>query len=199
MRLLSIAMLGTSMLAIATIGANIVTSQANAGHATTAKAMASEHFVDAEGNIHLARINYRLDWEMLGTWSVDADSDGKLDELHWVYASPGTVDYFRKHKTFADGTVLIKDLHSVEMHKLKTGDANNSTGPFATFVMVRDTSGAHKDHANWHDGWGWGLFEAGENDKNVMPLSKCLECHEPVKDKDWVYSFGYPIFNEPAE
>lgn len=45
---------------------------------------------------------------MLGSWTV---LDPKGNQMHSVYASPGTAAYYRRNKAFADGTVLAKETH----------------------------------------------------------------------------------------
>ena len=59
--------------------------------------------VDKTGNITKPP-DYRDQYEMLGSWTV-LDPKGHL--MHPVYASPGTAEYYRRNKTFADGTVLV--------------------------------------------------------------------------------------------
>lgn len=149
-------------------------------------------FHDENGKINLASMDFARDWESLGTWSVDANDDGEVNELHKVFASPGTISHFNEHGSFEDGTVLVKELHAVETNALKTGQASSSTGAFGIFVMIKDSSNQFDGKPNWDKGWGWAFFEPDEPNEDVMPLNKCIECHIPAQDTDWVYTFGYP-------
>jgi len=48
----------------------------------------------------------------LGTWAVAADHGQGSQELHVVYASPGTITAYRRETDiFPDGTVLVKEVH----------------------------------------------------------------------------------------
>ena len=62
------------------------------------------------------------------------------------------------------------------------------------FVMIKDTKGRFKGNANWGEGWGWALFEAGNRNINTSKgyLESCLPCHVPAKQTGWVYIEGYP-------
>jgi len=66
--------------------------------------------VDKTGNIAKPP-DYRDQYEMLGSWTV---LDPKGHQMHAVYASPGTAEYYRRNKTSADGTVLVKEIHATE-------------------------------------------------------------------------------------
>ena len=58
---------------------------------------------------------------MLGTWVV---LDPKGNQMHFTYASAGTVEYYRKNKKFADGTVLVKEIFGTDYAQMTTGDAH---------------------------------------------------------------------------
>jgi len=40
--------------------------------------------------------------------------DPKGNQMHFTYASPGTAVYYRGHGTFADGTVLVKEVFAMD-------------------------------------------------------------------------------------
>ena len=58
--------------------------------------------VDKFGNIAKPD-DYRDRYQMLGAYAV-IDPKGK--QMHFTYASPGAAAYYRRSKTFADGTVF---------------------------------------------------------------------------------------------
>src|SRR5215475_9880599 len=62
--------------------------------------------VDAKGNIGKPA-DYRDRYQALGVYAV---LDPKGNEMHYTYASPGTAEFYRMNKKFADGTVLVKEV-----------------------------------------------------------------------------------------
>jgi hypothetical protein len=65
--------------------------------------------VDARGNLFVPS-NYRTTYGYPGTWTVAADESLGSQQLHVVYASPGTIDAYRSSGHFPDGTVLVKEV-----------------------------------------------------------------------------------------
>jgi hypothetical protein len=59
----------------------------------------AEAVVDANGNLHVPDA-YRTTYQFLGTWAVAADQGQGSEELHVVYASPGTITAYRKDGHF---------------------------------------------------------------------------------------------------
>jgi hypothetical protein len=115
--------------------------------------------------------------------------------MHPVYASPGTAEYYRRNKTFADGTVLVKEIHGTAAGQMTTGNVDWATDPPQVwFVMIKDAKGRFPNNPLWGNGWGWALFKANAPDKQVATDFKkdCLGCHVPAKADDWIYIKGYP-------
>lgn len=133
-------------------------------------------------------------WPTLGAWST-ADGELVQNGMHQVYASPGAIESFRANGSFADGTVLVKEVRGAATADLSTGAASYATGKQVWFVMVKDAEGRFPDNALWGDGWGWALFEAG--DPTVQAASDyqtdCQGCHIPAEDRDWIYAEAYPV------
>src|SRR3546814_19274985 len=67
----------------------------------------AQSIVDANGNMHVPE-DYLRTYRYLGTWAVLADEGHGANELHVVYASPGTVDTFQKSGKFPDEAVRVK-------------------------------------------------------------------------------------------
>jgi hypothetical protein len=147
--------------------------------------------VDAKGNIRKPA-GYRDRYQALGVFSV-VNSNSET-EMHYTWASPGAVDYYRKNGKFADGTVLVKQVFGSDHAQLPTGDAHWAAGTKVWFVMVKDEKGRYPGNALWGDGWGWALYKSDAPDKQVATDYKkdCLGCHVPAKATDWVYVRGYP-------
>jgi hypothetical protein len=59
----------------------------------------AEAVADANGNLYVLDA-YRTTYRFLGTWAVAADQRHGSEELHVVYASPGTITGYRKDNVF---------------------------------------------------------------------------------------------------
>jgi Cytochrome P460 len=153
----------------------------------------AESVVDAAGNMHVPE-TYRTTYEFLGSWAIAAKSDKGSQELHVVYASPGTAAAYRKTGRFADGTVLIKEVFAAATGPLTTGTVSWAKTLKGWFVMVKDSQGRHPGNQLWGDGWGWSWFDAGNPSKTTTTDYNlaCRTCHVPVQGTDWVYIEGYP-------
>jgi hypothetical protein len=148
--------------------------------------------VDKNGNIMRKPADYRDHYQVLGTWTV---LDPKGNQMHYTYASPGTSEYYRKNKKFADGTVLVKEIMGTDHGQMTTGDAHWATGIIQWFVLIKDDKHRYPNNPLWGDGWGWALFKSDAPDKQVATDYKkdCLNCHVPAKSTDWIYVKGYPV------
>jgi hypothetical protein len=167
----------------------------------------AEAVADANGNLHVPA-DYRTTYQFLGTWAVAADKGQGSDELHVVYASPGTITAFRKDGHFPDGTVLLKEVHRAATGQMTTGTVSHADSLRGWFVMVKDSSGryASRNHNLWGDGWGWSWFDAADRSTPALNLplpgggaatstdyrENCKSCHLPAQATDWIYVDGYP-------
>lgn len=159
--------------------------------------------VDGKGNISVAP-NFQLTWVFIGAWSI-ADTDVNNVEanghsaasLHNVYTQPGVVEYYRKHGSFPDGAVFIKELFKTVTTSMTTGTVSRAGETEGWFVMVKDTENRFLESPLWGDGWGWALIKP-DSKKSVTKNYKteCLGCHIPAKQNDWIYVDGYPTFSE---
>lgn len=160
-------------------------------------------FVDSSGGISLPK-TYRTEWLYLGSWVV-ADEKSPGYGYHDVFTQPSSIEAYRKTGKFPDGAVLVKEIRKVNSAAMTTGRQVNYAGNILSwFVMIKDHQGRFPDNPNWGDGWGWGLYEATNPDKNVSTNYKkdCIPCHIPAKTTDWVYVEGYPslkktVFADP--
>lgn len=165
--------------------------------------------VDASGNLRVPDA-YRTTYNYLGTWAVAKDQGAGSEELHVVYASPGTIDAYRKSGSFPDGTVLVKEVYMAATEPMTTGTVSHSEKLRGWFVMVRDSKGRYPQGDTWGDGWGWAWFDDGKPtvaSRNLpmksgvpMPTSNykqnCLACHTPAKATEWIYIQGYPALKK---
>jgi hypothetical protein len=148
---------------------------------------------DAQGNLHVPD-GYRTTYELLGSWAVAADQGQGSKELHVVYASPGTIDAYRKDGHFPDNTVLVKEVYQAATAQMTTGTVSRADTLTGWFVMAKDNNGRHPGNKLWGDGWGWSWFDAADPSKTTSAAYRlnCKSCHVPAQATDWIYVDGYP-------
>jgi len=171
--------------AIAALGWNRAAALENTVHV--------EQVVDPGGNLRVPA-DYRSTYQFLGSWAVAADDGQGSKELHIVYASPGTVEAYRRTGEFADGAVLVKEVFKTSTGEMTTGNVSRAGTLKGWFVMVRDANGRHQGEKLWGDGWGWSWFDAAEPTKTTSTNYKadCRSCHVPAQMTGWIYIDGYP-------
>ena len=152
------------------------------------------NFVTSDGT-PLLPDNFRS-WEFLGSFTGLAPDKNGSHEMHSVYASPGTVEYFQKNASYPDGAVLVKEVLETNTENLTTGRISYATKTKGWFVWIKDQKNRFPKSKLWGDGWGWAFYAAG--DKPVLKTTDykidCLGCHIPAKDTDYSYVRGYPAF-----
>jgi hypothetical protein len=163
-------------------------------YATTATSEQSpQTVVDGQGNLRVPE-NYRTAYQFLGAWAIAADQGKGSQQVHVVYASPGTVAAYRKNGSFPDDSVLVKEVFETTTGPMTTGTLSSAQTLKGWFVMVRDSKNTRPDNKLWGDGWGWSWFDAGNPTKTTSTDYKvnCLGCHVPAQATEWIYVNGYP-------
>jgi hypothetical protein len=165
--------------------------------ATTVNADSSfSAYVDSNGAISFPE-GFRTSMVHLGSWFVP---EGPASGFHDVYSEKSSVEAYRKTGRFPDGATLVKELRASHSGSYTTGSGvNYATGELKQwFVMIKDSKGRFETSPLWGDGWGWALFKPDDKDTNVASSYKtdCLGCHQPAKDKDWVYTEAYPTLSK---
>jgi len=152
-----------------------------------------QRVADAMGNLRVPDA-YRTTYQFLGSWAVAADRGQGSQELHVVYASPGTITAYRKDGHFPDRAVLVKEVFQATTGQMTTGTVSHAEALKGWFVMMRDSSGRHTGNKLWGDGWGWSWFDAADPTKTTSTDYKtnCRTCHVPAQASEWVYVGGYP-------
>ncbi len=188
-----------SPLFAAAAGALVLLSALAYAQSPTLRGSRSPVPVDPKGMLHVPE-NYRSAYEFLGTWAVLSEDGGSVGELHAVYASPGTVEAYRKSGRFPENTVLVKEVFHAATSSMTTGKVGRAGELKGWFVMVKDSSNHYPGNPLWGDGWGWSWFDAGNPTKTTSTdyHTDCLGCHEPAKASDWVYVEGYPALRPGA-
>ena len=153
----------------------------------------TEAVVDANGNLRVPA-DYRTVYQSLGSWTVLADNGQGAEEIHTVYASPGTIVAYRKDGRFPDGSVLVKEVFQAATGTMTTGTVGYAQTLMGWFVMVKDSNNSYPGNKLWGDGWGWSWFDAADRSKTTSTDYKadCLSCHVPAQASDWIYVNGYP-------
>jgi len=181
-------------LGISGIGAILAIAALSSMQATAINsASQTEAAVDAGGNLHVPR-DYQTTYQPLGSWAVAADEGRGAKQLHAVFASPGSIEAYRKDGRFPDGTVLVKEVFEAATKEMTTGTVSHAEKLKGWFVMVKDSNGRYPGKALWGDGWGWSWFDAANPTKTTSSDYRlnCKSCHVPAQATDWVYVDGYP-------
>ena len=76
--------------------------------------------VDEQGNLRVPE-DYRTAYQFLGAWAIAAEQGKGSQQLHVVYASPGTIAAYRKDGSFPDGSILVKEVFEATTAPMKTG------------------------------------------------------------------------------
>jgi hypothetical protein len=149
--------------------------------------------VDANGNLRVPGA-YRATYRFLGSWSVASDNGSGAKQLHVVYASPGTIEAYRKDGSFPAGAVLVKEVYEAATAPMTTGTVSHANTLKGWFVMVKSDGNRYVHNELWGDGWGWSWFDASNPSTTTSTNYKtdCRSCHLPAQATGWVYVGGYP-------
>jgi Cytochrome P460 len=184
-----------SVVGISIAGIAAVVSVGAAAQMTTPRGsgLKKEAVADAAGNLHVPA-DYRRTYQALGSWAVEAEQGRGLKELHVVYASPATINAYRKDKRFPEGTVLVKEVFKAASGQMTTGTVAHADSLKGWFVMVKNSNARYPGNKLWGDGWGWSWFDADNPSKTTSTDYKanCLACHVPARSTDLIYVGGYP-------
>src|SRR5262245_26092450 len=144
----SISIAGLAILAILGIATAIKRSSAEATSATPVSA--GKMAADSEGQLRVPD-DYRTTYQFLGSWAIAAEDGRGSKEVHVVYASPGTIDAYRRDGRFPDGAVLIKEVFKSATGEMTTGIVSRADALKGWFVMVKDSANEHPDNPLWGD------------------------------------------------
>jgi len=120
-------------------------------------------------------------WQTIST--TDSYSNGTMRA---ILGNTVAIQAIKENSTrrWPNGTVLAK----VQWDQVADKEGNIQTGKFNQVeFMVKDD----KKYADT-EGWGWARFKTTDlipDDKEVMFATKCINCHKPVKNLDYVFTF----------
>lgn len=120
-------------------------------------------------------------WQAIST--TDAFANGTL---RVIFGNAIAVKAIREKNTkhWPNGTTFAK----VQWDQLPDEEGNIHTGKFNQIeYMIKDD----KKYAST-EGWGWARFKTLQlipDGKNASLANECINCHRPVKDDDFVFTF----------
>lgn len=157
-------------------------------NARTKQLQARNHMVPQNLPKSLNGITYIPDYK---NWQVISTSD-RFDNgtMRVIYGNDIAVKAVKEHHNnpWPNGTIFAK----AAWDKLEDAEGNVKTGAFKQVEFMI------KDDAKYRSasGWGFARFKTPElkpYGKNVMFTTECINCHKPMKDNDFVFTF--PIKN----
>ena len=120
-------------------------------------------------------------WQAIST--TDAFGNGTI---RVIFGNAVAVKAIKENNTrhWPNGTIFAK----VQWDQVADKDGNIVAGEFKQVeYMIKDD----KKYAGT-EGWGWARFKTPElvpDGKDAMFTSKCINCHRPVKEEDFVFTF----------
>jgi hypothetical protein len=167
------------VLAAATVVAGFVASSARAsGHADN----------DAAPIFGIKVPPGYRDWKLISV----AHEEGNLNDLRAILGNDAAVKAYRDGKLpFPDGAIIARLAWSY----VPSEENNKVFGRAQSFVpgSVTNVQFMVKDSRKYAatGGWGFAQFKNGKPDPEAA-LQTCFPCHEPVKDRDFVFSHYAP-------
>jgi Cytochrome P460 len=127
-------------------------------------------------------VGYRL-WTHVKTVLIGPQSPAfeSFGGLHHIYANEKAMEGYRTGR-FPDGSVLVFELLDTRENAGVTAEGQRKR----VGVMVKDS----KRYAET-GGWGFESFQGDsqtERRLNAQSRTACYKCHEPQKDRDYVFS-----------
>ena len=128
------------------------------------------------------------DWRVISV----AHEAGNNNDLRAILGNDAAIKAYREGKLpFPDGTIIARlawtYTSSEENNKVFGRDQSFVSGsPINVQFMVKDS----KKYADT-GGWGFAQFKDGKPDHDAK-LNTCFPCHQPVKDRDLVFTHYAP-------
>jgi hypothetical protein len=130
------------------------------------------------------------DWRLISV----AREEGDLDDIRAILGNDTAIKAYRDGaRPFLDGVVIARLAWSYD-----SSEENNKTfGKAQSFVAGRPKNGIQfmvKDSTKYAStgGWGYSQFDDGKPLTDRVTLQKCFDCHQAVKDRDFVFTHYAP-------
>ncbi len=140
------------------------------------------------------------EWIYIGAPVTPNDmNNGKaaFPEFHNVYIDPQSYTHWKRTGTFRNGTVIVKELVSVDTKKSASGNGYFMGEYLGLEAMVKDSKHFPKEPGNW----GFHRFTDEKNyDFKAMKIhakanraADCAACHQANAKQDLVFTQHYPV------
>lgn len=155
------------------------------------------HSARFSGTGELQRPRGYRSWVYVGAPLTPNDmNNGKaaFPEFHSVYIDPASFEHYKRHGTWRDGTVLVKELVSVGSKAASSG-AGYFMGEFLGLeVALKDATRFPEESGHW----GYFRFtdESGGPPRQTatsLPAAACAACHIAGAADDLVFTQYYPV------
>lgn len=145
-------------------------------------------------------LDYR-EWVQVGAnVSPNELNDGKapFNEMRTIYMDRGAFQHWKKTGKFRTGTLLLKEVMSVERYKGLTGSGYAAGEVVAVAGMLKDPV----KFANEPGNWGFFRYPKLENSdlfqktSKQFPTGRCSGCHVSGAQDDMVFTQHYPVLTD---
>lgn len=118
-------------------------------------------------------------------------------EFHNVYIDPQSYTHWKRTGTFRNGTVIVKELVSIDSKKSASGNGYFMGEYLGLEAMVKDSKHFPKEPGNWgfhrftdeknYD------FKAMKTHAKANRTEDCAACHQASAKQDLVFTQHYPV------
>ena len=118
-------------------------------------------------------------------------------EYHNVYVQPEAYDYYLRHGSFPEGTVLVKELQLTKERAFPDGSRLEASGRGFFPGTPNGLDVSVKDSKRFAATSGWGFFNFGhhappyEASATLAALESCASCHQANAHEDMVFTGFY--------
>lgn len=148
----------------------------------------------ADGQLERPDPSYR-EWVYIGaplTPNEINPPEAPFPEFHNVYMHPADFAYWKDNGTFADGTVIIKELVTVGSKAAVSGQGYFMGDFRGLEATIKDAERFADEPGNWayfSFGHSYPLAES----TTPQPVESCNACHDANADYDFVFTQYYPV------
>jgi hypothetical protein len=130
------------------------------------------------------------DWKLISV----AREEGTLDDIRAILGNDIAIKAYREGQPpFPDGTIIAR----LAWVYSPSEENNKIFGKAQSFVAGHPKNGVQfmvKDSAEYAStgGWKYAQFDGGKPLTDNAMLRKCFECHQAIKDRDYVFTHYAP-------
>ena len=130
------------------------------------------------------------DWRLISV----AREEGNLDDIRAILGNDVAIKAYREGKRpFPEGTIIARLAWSF----VASEENNKAFGKAQSFVAGSPKNGVQfmvKDSTKYAStgGWGYAQFDDGKPLTDKAMLRSCFDCHQAVKDRDFVFTHYAP-------